>query len=135
MKFKLPTELKKLQFYYEQLESYEGIVELKKILKPRTINQNKFLHVLITLFGIELGYTIEEAKTLLKRNCSFMVYEKKNEQFLRRTRDMNTKELADFITWIMKFAIDKGIYLPSADDYKRDWTEIERTIESNKHYL
>ena len=135
MKFKLPPEASKLQFYYEQLVNYEGLVELRKILKPRTINQNKFLHVLITLFGIELGYTIEEAKTLLKRNCSFMIYEKKNEQFLRRTRDMNTKELADFITWIRNFAGNQGIYLPTSYDYKRDWTEIERTIESNKHYL
>ena len=134
MKFKLPSESSKLQFYYDQVKSYEGIVELKKILKPRTINQNKFLHVLITLFGIEVGYTIEEAKTLLKRNCSFMIYEKKNEQFLRRTRDMNTKELADFITWIRNFAGLQGIYLPTADDYKRNWTEIEMTIESNKHY-
>ncbi len=135
MKIKLPDEKERFKFYYDQLQSYEGVIELKKIRKKRTINQNAYLHCLITLFGIELGYTIEEAKTLLKRECEFMRYEKKGAVYLKQTRGMNTKELSDFITWIRNFAGKAGMYLPTAEDYQRNWIEIERTIESNKNYL
>lgn len=135
MKLRLPIDLERLNFEVNKLQSYEGIVELKKIRKPRTINQNKFLHVLITLFGIETGYTIEESKTLLKRKCEFMRYEKNGEVFLKRTRDFDTKELSEFITWIRNYAGMHGIYLPSAEEYLRNWAEIEKTIEMNRNYL
>lgn len=135
MRLKLPSDLERFNFEVNKLQSYEGIIELKKIRKPRTINQNSFLHVLITLFGIELGYTIEESKTILKRKCEFMRYEKNGEVFLKRTRDFDTKELSDFITWIRNYAGMHGIYLPSSDEYLRNWAEIEKQIEQHKTYL
>ena len=135
MKFKLPSDLEKFNFYVDRLKDYDGIVELKKCMKPRTLQQNKFLHLLITLFAIETGYTLDEMKTLLKRKCDFMVYEKSGEKFLKKTSDLDVPELASFITWIRNYAGMQGIYLPTSDDYLRNWTEIERTIEQNKQYL
>ena len=135
MKLSLPADLEKFKFYFDKLQSYQGMIELRKINKPRTIQQNKFLHVLITLFAIETGYTSDEAKTLLKRECEFMRYEKNGNIFLKRTRDLDTKYLAEFITWIRNYAGMNGIYLPSSDEYFRNWSEIEKTIEMNKSYL
>ena len=135
MKLRLPADKEKFKFLFDKLQNYEGLIELRKIQRPRTIKQNKYLHVLITLFGIETGYTIDEIKTLLKRNCDLMRYTKKNEVFLKRTRDLNVHELATFITWIRNYAGINNIYLPSSEDYKRNWDAIERTIESNKAYL
>ena len=135
MKLQLPNDLEKFKFYFDKLQKYEGIIELKKIQRPRTTQQNKFLHVLITLFGMECGYSIDESKTILKRSCNFMKYEKKAVVFLKRTRDLDVKELAEFITWIREYAGKQGIYLPSSDEYGRDWVQYERTIEQNKPYL
>ena len=48
---------------------------------------------------------------------------------------LNTKELSDWIEWIRAKAGMSLFYLPSADDYHRNWAEIEMKIESNKQYL
>jgi hypothetical protein len=91
--------------------------------------------VLITLFAIETGYTLDEAKTLLKRECEFMRYKKNKQVFLKRTRDLEVSELADFITWIRSYAGMNGIFLPSSEDYLRNWEQLEKEIENHKQYL
>ena len=80
MKLKLPSQLDKFNFQVDQLRKYTGIVEVKKCLKKRTSLQNAYLHVLITLFAIETGYTLNEMKVYLKRGCAFMMYEKKGDK-------------------------------------------------------
>lgn len=135
MKLRLPQQIEKFNFHVAQLQSYDGSIELRKIQRPRTLQQNKFLHVCISIYAIETGYTLDEAKTLLKRECGFMVYEKNNQKFLKKTSDMDTKELTDFIEWIRNYAGVHGFYIPSSDDYMRNWEEIEQTIEQNKQYL
>jgi hypothetical protein len=135
MKLKLPDMLEKFNFYVTKLQKYEGTIELKKIQRPRTLQQNKYLHVCISVFAIETGYTLDEAKTLLKRECGFMVYEKRGQKFLKNTSDMDTKELTDFIEWIRNYAGANNIYIQSSEDYLRNWEEIEHTIEQNKQFL
>ena len=78
-------------FKFYQLVEGGKVIVLNEKRKKRSISQNRYLHVAITIFAIEVGYTIEEAKTVLKRECSFMVYEKEGMLFLKRTRDLNTK--------------------------------------------
>jgi hypothetical protein len=65
-----------------------------------------------------------------------MVYVKKGKKYLRSTTDLKTtKEKSDFTEWIRNHAGMNGIYIPSPDDYNRNWVEIERTIEANRNYL
>jgi hypothetical protein len=135
MILKLPEQLEKFNFYVEKLRKHKGSVRIDKINKKRTIRQNAFLHVLIQLFAIETGYTLDEAKTLLKRKSECMVYTKQGERFLKRTRDLDTKELSEFIEWIRNFAGANGFYLPNADEYLRDWERIDQEIHSHKPYL
>lgn len=136
MILKLPAQLDKYDFYVKKYREHEGNIKIQKIYKPRTIRQNAYMHVLITLFGIETGYTLSEAKTVLKRKCQFMRYEKNGEVFLRSTTDLDdTKKMSEFIDWIRNFAGQNGIYLPTSEDYYRNWAEIEQTIEQNKAYL
>jgi len=113
----------------------ERVIELKEVRRRRTIKQNSYIHVLFTLFGIEYGYTLEESKTLLKRLCPFMVYVKNGEKFLRSTRDMNTKELTDFIDWVREYAGQNGLYLPTPEEYLINQNEINRDIEINKKFM
>jgi len=115
-------------------------IELKKIRGKRTLKQNSYFHVVITIFAMELGYTIEEAKTMLKRMYSnaepSMVYQKKGYKFLRSTTTMDTKELTNFIEWIRNYAaIDAGIYIPTSEEYLINQYNIDKQIEQNKQYL
>jgi len=110
-------------------------IELKEVRKVRTLNQNACLHVCISLFAIEFGYTLDEGKTLLKRECDFMRYEKNGMQFLKRTRDMDTKELAEFLTWLINYAGVQGLHIPSSEQYLMHKFEIDREIELNKMHL
>ena len=74
MKFNLnnPIDQNKAVTYLTKLLEGEKLIELKEIMKVRTLRQNAYLHVIITLYAIEFGSTLEEAKTDLKRECDFM---------------------------------------------------------------
>jgi len=125
----------KASFKLDELIKSGKVIELKEKRKIRTIQQNKYLHVCITLFAIESGYTLEEAKTTLKRECTWMYYEKNCNMFLRRTRDLDTKELTDFIEFILNFAGVQGIYIPSSEEYVQNQIEINKNIAQHKQFL
>ena len=132
---KNPLEQRKAMQQLDYLTSNGAVVELTEKRKKRSIPQNSYLHVVITLFAIEVGYTLDEAKTVLKRECSFMVYDKEGMKFLKRTRDLNTKELTDFIEWIREYAGKIGIYIPTSEDYLINQIEIDKEISKNKKYI
>jgi len=113
----------------------DKIVEFKEVRQKRSLTQNAYLHVCITLYAIEFGYTIEEAKTHLKRNCEFMKYEKKGEIFVKRTRYMDSKELTNFIDWLRNYASQNGCYIPTSEEYLTNRVSIDNQIETNKQYL
>lgn len=137
MIFDLSNSLDKHKASVKLLELIDNgkVIELTEKRKKRTIQQNKYLHVVITLFAIEVGYTLDESKTVLKRECYFMVYEKEDMKFLKRTRDLNTKELTDFIEWIITYAGKMGIYIPSSEEFLLSQFEIEKEISKHKKYL
>ena len=137
MKYNLENDSDKSKFETRAANLLEGenYVELRKISPTRTNQQNRFLHVLISLFAIEIGLTLMEAKTDLKRACEFMRYTKNDKLYLKQTSKMDTKELSEFITWIRNYAGMQGLYLPTSEEYGRDWVAYEREISSHKNYL
>jgi hypothetical protein len=134
MEYNLENSLdrKKAKVYFDKLMSGSGIIEIKKKQAKRSVSQNAYVHVCFTLFGIEYGLTIAESKTLLKRNCSFMVYDKKGEKFLRSTSDLDKYEMTNFIDWIRNFAADHGCYIPTPEEYIENRVEIDREIKMNQ---
>jgi len=122
---------KKLEVYLKE----QNRIELKLVREKRSIRQNSYLHICIALFGIEFGYTIDESKTLLKRECPFMIYEKQNKKFLKKTSEMDSKELTDFIDWIRNYAGMQGLHIPDADQYLHNQHEIDKQISNHKTYL
>ena len=126
---------KKFKEYGDFLLNKEHQVQLQKIISKRTIQQNKYLHVCITLFAIEFGYTLDEAKTLLKRSCDFMMYEKNNNKFLHKTSLLDINDLTKFIEWIRNYAGVNGLYIPTSEEYISNRFEIDREIEKSKQYL
>lgn len=119
----------------EKLIKDKRRVDLTETRPVRTIHQNKYLHVCINLFAIHFGYTLEEAKTHLKRSCGFMTYDKNGETFLTGTSTLNTLELTKFIDWIRTYSHDNGCYIPTAEEYIVHQFDIEKEIEANQSYL
>lgn len=137
MKYDLSIQhdLNKFKARVAKLIADKKKVDLTVIKQGRTIQQNKYLHVIFTLYGIEVGLTIEESKTFVKRSCPFGTYEKNGIKFLKRTRDMDTKEMTDFIEWFRTWSAQQGIYLPTSEEYIMQKLFIDNEIEKHKQYL
>ena len=65
MKLDLSKPFDKNKFVTYSAKLLEGgkQIELKEVRKSRTLKQNSYLHVIITLYAIYFGSTLEEAKT------------------------------------------------------------------------
>jgi hypothetical protein len=113
----------------------DKVVEFKEVRQKRSLSQNAYLHVCVTLYAIEFGSTLNEAKTDLKRACSFMRYEKNGKVYLKETSKMDSKELTDFIDWLRTYSAQKGCYIPSSEEYLSNRIAIDNQIETNKQYL
>lgn len=137
MKLNLKEEIdqSKAVTYLTKLLEGEKLIELKEIRKVRTLRQNAYLHVIITLYAIEFGSTLEEAKTDLKRECSFMRYENNGRHYLKSTAKLDTKELTEFIEWLRNYSSLNGCYLPTSEEYLEQKFNIDRSIEYNNQYL
>jgi hypothetical protein len=119
----------------EALLESRKMIELKEKRKKRTISQNKYMYVLFTLFGIETGYTKNEVKELLKKECADIFrYEKNGSHFHRSTSDLNKDECIVFIDWIIKFAGEQGIHLPTSLEYLTDQHAIDIEIDLNRGF-
>lgn len=137
MKLDLNKELDRQKFEtrVKHLLDKRKKVELKEIVKARSLSQNAYVHVLFSLFGMEFGYTLEESKIHAKRKCNFMHYEKNGEKFLKKTSKLDKKEMTDFIEWFRNYAGMKGCYLPSSEEYLRERFFFDSEIERYKEFM
>ena len=119
----------------DELLKRQCTIELKEIKKKRTLSQNAYLHVCITLFAIEFGYDLENAKYLLKSVCPFMHEWKEDFKVVKQTRKMDTKQLTDFIDWIRTYSSMQGCYIPTSEEYLMNRFEIDKEISKHKEYL
>lgn len=126
---------KKFQNRSKKLLDKKVKIELTEKHKLRSIVHNAYCHVCISLFCIHIGYTLDEGKTHLKRKCEFMKYEKDGELFLKKSSKLDSKQMTDWIEWIRNYSGMKDIFIPSPDDYRRNWVEYEKEIEACKPYL
>jgi len=129
-----PIDIKKFKLKVESFIESEYIVDLKIKRLKRSLRHNAYLHVCITLFAIEFGYSLNEAKTLLKREGN-LIYHKNGKSFLKQTRSMDSKELTDFIEWIRNYSGKNGIYIPTSKEYLQHQIEIDKTINQYKNQL
>lgn len=136
MKYNLKQQidLNKAKTRFEQLVEKGAKIELKEIRPTRSLPQNAYLHVCLSLYGIHFGYTLNEAKTDLKRNYG-LVYEKEGKKYLRSTANLDSKELTEFIEYIRDVAGANGCYIPTSEEYLQNKFAIDREIEQNKNYL
>ena len=120
---------------FDRLCNEGRVIELKRVFNKRTLSQNSYLHAVITLYAIHLGYSLDEAKQLIKRHCDFMNYYKDGEMYLRKTSSLNTKECSEFIDWIRTRASQEDCYIQSADEMKAEWQQIQSYIREHREWL
>ena len=130
----LPLDKQKAKVYFNKIIEGNANIEIKVLRETRTLSQNNYLHVVISLAAINYGYTKKECKELFKKRFNW-VYEKFGDKFLMETSKMTTDELSLFIDQIRTHCSMDGCYIPTADEYKFNWIEIEKEIDRNKEFL
>lgn len=138
MKYNLAitSESIKAQNRLDRLKVNKSVVEIKRINPNRTLNQNSYLHLILGYYGLQVGYTLEEAKIVYKReiNPDIYVYEKNGKKFMRSSADLDVEEMAKTIDKLHRYAAEQGFPLPQATD--QEWLrQIENEIELSKGYL
>ena len=122
--------------YLTKLSGQEALVEVKKINPKRSLNQNSYLHLTFGIFGLETGYSLEEAKTIYKRyaNPSIYVYEKNGAKFLRSSADLDTQEMTITIDKWREYAQENGVYIPPPENLE-ELRSLENEIDKQSFYI
>lgn len=130
-----PFELEKFKYRAKQLIKQGKKVELKAVTQKRSTDQNSYIHVLFNLYAIEYGYTLKEAKELIKRNCTLLIYEKNGQEFVKGTSELDVEQMTQFIEWLRNWSAQNGCYLPSPDEYRQESNYFDNEINRSKQYL
>lgn len=138
MRFSLsnPTDAGKALDYLLELTKKGSEATVTRVSPKRSLNQNNYLYLLLTEFGRFFGYTIDEAKTVYKRdiNPGIYVYDRNGHKFLRSSADLTTEEMTRSIDRLREFSAEQGHPLPAATD--QDWLkQIENEAERERFYL
>lgn len=123
------------------LKKQEGIVELREVKPQRSLAQNRYLWLILSYFGLNTGYTKDEAEVIYKRVCRD-TYERSlttptgeviTKQ--RHTYELSTDEMSASIDRFRDYAsLHAGVYLPTPDDM-RMLEQIELEVERGAQYL
>jgi hypothetical protein len=124
-----PLDQKQALAQLQHLISKGAKIELTEKRKQRTYKQNRYLHVILTSWGLHLGYDLDEMKDIIKINLSPSIfkYEKNGRTFYKSTASLNTKEATTMIDKIRKTAQDEtGFYIPEPHE-----TELLQQMEND----
>lgn len=126
--------------YLNSLIKRGVVVEVTEKRKKRSPSQNSYFHVIVSLYAIHFGYTLNEAKQMLKYNWidggQKKGYEVKDDIIIyRSTASMDDFELSRFIDFVREFSDLHGCYLPTSDEYNGRWSDFDAVIKSHEVYL
>ena len=116
-----------------QLCKEQVVIELRKKAK-RSLNQNRYLHLILGWFGMELGYTLSEVKQIYKeQNSLIYFYEKNGKMFIRSSADLDTGEMTKSIEKFRNYSsMEAKVYLPEPRE-KLFLEEIEIELSKNNY--
>lgn len=109
-------------------------IRFEKIRQPRSLQQNRYMWALLTIYGIETGYTPEEMHADMKRAYG-LYYKKKGKTYATSTGTLDTKEFTQYIDFIRNHAGQNGINLPDAEYLKQHWAEYEQMKDEHKQHI
>lgn len=127
----------------EWLISNEKVFEVKEKRKTRSLSQNRYLHLILSWFGMEHGYTLEEVKQDIFKELvnPDIFYNGESEGIVkisrwRSTATLDKGEMTTAIDRFRDFSAKHGCYLPEPSDMALI-NEMERELltRSSKQYL
>jgi hypothetical protein len=128
-------EAKAAMSYLERLILKNRIVEIKKVDPRRSLNQNKYLHVLLASWGLQFGWKQHEAKQIYKElNKDIYEIKKQGRTILRSSAELNSAEMSKSIDVFRHHSQLMGYPLPLATN--KEWImQLQNEIERNAIYL
>ena len=136
-------ELETFRVKVAKLESKGAMVELKE-KRGRSLKQNAYLHLLLSAFGLQYVYSLDEVKTHFYKlvvNKDIFLREGIDKftgecyKYLRSsadlTKDEMRKSISDFKSWAKEEA---GFDFPDSDEYIA-LLHIQHDIQKNEQYL
>lgn len=124
---------------FKNLIEKKAIIELVEKKPKRTIQQNRYLHLILGWFAFETGYTPEEVKQYIFKQIvnPEIFYDGEIGEIVavqrwRSTADLDTKELTTAIDKFRDYSsAEAGIYLPEPKDLAI-LQDIEIELKNNK---
>lgn len=124
---------------FQKLIEKGATIELTEKKPRRTIQQNRYLHLILGWFAYETGYTLQEVKQYIFKHLvnpeifyDGEVGELVPVQRWRSTADLDTAELTTAIDKFRNYSsAEAGIYLPDPRDLVA-LQEIEIELKNNK---
>ena len=138
-----PYEVDKYKEYVNKLFKDKAIVEVKKKFPNRSLSQNNYLHLLLSFFACELGYSLDEVKLdFFKKTCNRDLFERKkiNKQgkeitYMRSSSELTSGEMTTAIERFRNYsAAQADLYLPSPNE-NQFLIHIEQEIQRNKEFI
>lgn len=118
----------KRDLFDRYVKTLKGLVRItvEKVRKKRSIPQNNYYWICVTVIGAELGYTKDEMHAALKAEYltdTKIVMHKKNGivkeiKMVKSTSQLYKYEMSEYMQQVIIFAADFGIELPDPEDYK-----------------
>lgn len=119
------------------------VIELTEFKPKRTSPQNRYLHLILGLFAIEIGHSVEFVKReYFKRLCNRDLFVNRivdkyagEVEILRSSKDLNSAELTTAIERFRNWASEEAeIYIPEPHEeaYLR---AIEQEINKRREWL
>ena len=111
-------QIRNVKAFTDWLSCLKGDVQIivKKKRKDRTLLQNAYYWVCMTIIANELGYLPEEIHATFK--AMFLVDRSGKMPVVRSTTRLNTVEFSEYFERIALQAAELGIVLPDPEDYK-----------------
>lgn len=136
MKYDLnkPLDTQKFKTWVQEMLEKKKRINVSQVREKRSIRHNAYLHVCITIYAIEQGYTVKEMKEVLKEDFG-VTYQNNSRTFLKSTSDYDSKELSEFIERIRNNASQNGVYIPTSAEYLANQFDIDKHIEHFKQYI
>ena len=139
-----PIDVQRAIVKFKHLIEKKKTFELTQKKEKRTLNQNSYLHLILSFFALEYGETLEYVKLeFFKKlvNKQIFEYERINVKTgeiridYRSSASLNTKEMTDAIERFRNYSSkEAGIYLPTPEEGIM-LKEIELQIKNNEQWI
>lgn len=137
-----PLQNESFKVKAEALAKKGCIVELTEKKPQRSSQANKYLHVILAYFGLQVGETMEYVKKhYYKILCNKETFVREIEdkylgkmKVLRSSADLDSDEFSLTITRFRDWAATEGVYIPSSEEHLMV-QQMEIEVSRNRMYL